>query len=183
MPHGRLHATPGRVGVVFALLFCAVIFAHQFGPEVTSAASSAKPERMKNQAAGNCAGCHGADRALPSNHVATSTMNGKACRTCHKEGKSLLRTKIPLSHTHDLNGVSCEKCHGPGKPSGPVMTEQCLTCHGTADDVAKKTSAVKPNPHNNPHQGTSLDCDLCHHMHIKSENYCSQCHMFKYNVP
>jgi hypothetical protein len=28
-----------------------------------------------------------------------------------------------------------------------------------------------------------LDCGLCHHQHSKSENFCSQCHGWKYLVP
>lgn len=170
------------LGVVLAVLFGAAMVVYQFCPADTHA-SSTKPERVKNKAPGDCAACHRGDKVLPANHAATATMDGKGCNKCHKEGKTSLRGKIPLSHTHDLNGVTCEKCHGAGEPPKAVMTDQCLGCHGTPEGLAKKTQAVKPNPHNNPHQGTSLDCDVCHHQHTKSENYCRQCHMFKYVVP
>jgi hypothetical protein len=169
-------------GATCLLLCCAVVLFGQICPELLCAAPT-KPQQMKGAAAGDCSACHGAEKVLPANHVATATMDAKACSTCHRKGKSSLKGKIPADHTHRLNGVSCEKCHGSGGAPQPVMTEQCLTCHGTAESVAQKTSLVKPNPHNNPHLGTSLDCDLCHHQHAKSENYCSKCHMYKYVVP
>jgi len=48
----------------------------------------------------------------------------------------------------------------------------------------QQEAGVKPsNPHTSPHYGMSLDCNLCHHQHAKSENYCSQCHKFDFKVP
>ena len=37
------------------------------------------------------------------------------------------------------------------------------------------------NPHDS-HMG-GLDCLLCRHVHKKSENFCAQCHWWKYTVP
>jgi hypothetical protein len=52
------------------------------------------------------------------------------------------------------------------------------------DKVSEKTSKMKPtNPHNSPHYGKKADCNLCHHQHEASENYCSTCHKFEFKVP
>ena len=62
--------------------------------------------------------------------------------------------------------------------------EQCLACHGSFETVAARTANVKPqNPHSSPHGNTYTACDLCHHQHAKSENFCAQCHNFKFVVP
>jgi hypothetical protein len=46
-------------------------------------------------------------------------------------------------------------------------------------------SNAKPrNPHENRHYGTEADCNLCHHQHKKSENFCLPCHQrFDFVVP
>lgn len=70
------------------------------------------------------------------------------------------------------------------KTPEPVEMSQCVTCHGATAKLAEKTKDIKPsNPHTSPHYGTDLDCNLCHHQHAKSENYCVQCHKFDFVVP
>lgn len=50
--------------------------------------------------------------------------------------------------------------------------------------LTASTAGVKPtNPHNSPHYGKHADCNLCHHQHEKSENYCTQCHKFDFKLP
>ena len=111
-------------------------------------------------------------------------MNWQACKACHKEGKMALVGKLPGSHVHQLVGVNCVGCHGKAKKQEALAMEKCVSCHGATDKLAAKTAQVKPeNPHTSPHYGTSLDCNLCHHQHAKSENYCSQCHNFNFKVP
>ena len=61
-----------------------------------------------------------------------------------------------LADRHVAKGVSCEMCHGKVKPH---------------------------NPHTSPHYQDKLECTNCHLGHEKSENFCAQCHDFKFNVP
>lgn len=134
--------------------------------------------------AGDCKACHGAKKVLPVDHKDTKTMTYKECLECHERtGAGSLRSKMPLSHIHQLSGTTCVKCHGKVKKPKEVEMAQCLTCHNP-DKVAEQTAKVKPqNPHESPHYGTKLDCNLCHHQHKKSENYCGQCHSFSFTVP
>lgn len=134
--------------------------------------------------AGNCTVCHKGHSILPVGHADTKVMTYKDCLKCHeKTGPARLEEKLPASHIHGLNGVTCAKCHGKQKKPEELETDQCTACHGT-EGLALKTAAVKPaNPHNSPHYGPSLDCNLCHHQHRRSENYCSQCHKFDFTVP
>ena len=82
---------------------------------------------------------------------------------------------------HVARGVSCEVCHGKDMNNLAYPDEKtCKHCH-PKESVVKKTDALKPNPHAAPHNG---DCTLCHMMHEPTENYCAQCHDFKFpSVP
>jgi hypothetical protein len=135
----------------------------------------------------DCAGCHKDKKVLPDNHVATKEMPYEGCLVCHIPGEGnagSLRTKIPGSHFHTLRGIKCVQCHGKMKKPEPVEMSQCVSCHGETAKLAEKTANVKPqNPHQSPHYGTDADCNLCHHQHSKSENFCSQCHSFNFIVP
>ena len=85
----------------------------------------------------------------------------------------------PLGKIHNAEGVKCVKCHGTAKKTDPVPQETCLSCHGDGDSkkLAASTAKVKPvNPHENRHYGTEADCNLCHHVHVPSVNYCADCH-------
>ncbi|MFZ7110919.1 MAG: cytochrome c3 family protein [Desulfatiglandales bacterium] len=68
-------------------------------------------------------------------------------------------------------------------PKEVVLTKKCLECHGPLRNVAEMTAAIEPNPHDSPHYGSELDCDLCHHQHKKSENFCNECHSFEFVTP
>ena len=76
----------------------------------------------------------------------------------------------------------CGDCHLKSTPKG-LTTKQCLSCHESLEQVADATKYLDPDPHNSPHYGSELDCDLCHHEHSKSENFCAQCHEWKLTVP
>jgi hypothetical protein len=149
-----------------------------------TATAAPAPKKLTTAKPGDCAACHGVEKVLPSDHKATKTMTYKDCLECHEKGGAMsLRTKVPASHLHQLSGVNCVKCHGKTKKPKEVEMKGCVACHKT-DTVAQATAKVKPqNPHESPHYGTSLDCNLCHHQHSKSENYCSQCHKFDFVVP
>ncbi len=142
------------------------------------------PKRVEKAKPGDCSACHGSEKVLPPNHQDTKDMNYGACSPCHpKTGKGSLSVKLPGSHAHNLLGVSCEQCHGKGQNRQAVEMKQCLACHNP-DKLVEKTAKVKPeNPHTSPHYGNTLDCNLCHHQHAKSENFCGQCHSFDFTVP
>ncbi|MBL7250531.1 cytochrome c3 family protein [Alloalcanivorax marinus] len=89
-----------------------------------------------------------------------------------------------LDQHHALNDVPCQACHGAAEPPTAVATEQCLGCHGPLEDLGALTEKVSPtNPHSTPHGATFAECDLCHRVHGPSENFCAQCHDFKFTVP
>jgi len=90
-----------------------------------------------------------------------------------------------LGKLHARNGIKCADCHGKAKKREPVSMEKCVSCHGETEKLAKKTAAAKPrNPHESGHYGTEADCNLCHHQHKKSVNFCLPCHQrFDFVVP
>ena len=102
----------------------------------------------------------------------------------NEKGETALARKMPLRSAHQLAGVTCVNCHGKTKkPELPAM-DKCVACHGSTAELAEKTANVKPeNPHNSPHWGPDMDCNVCHHEHAKSENYCFYCHNFNFKVP
>lgn len=91
---------------------------------------------------------------------------------------------VALDQFHAGMDVTCADCHGDDVQRQPVPMVKCLECHDTKD-LAEKTAAVEPtNPHENRHYGTEADCNLCHHQHRKSENFCLPCHVrFDLDVP
>jgi hypothetical protein len=144
----------------------------------------AAPKLLPKAKAGDCQACHGSEKVLPAGHVDSRSMSWEGCLACHREGKMSLTGKMPGSHRHQLRGVTCVQCHGKTAKPQSLTMDKCVSCHGSPDKLATKTAKVKPeNPHTSPHYGTTLDCNLCHHQHTKSENYCSQCHQFKFSVP
>jgi hypothetical protein len=90
-----------------------------------------------------------------------------------------------LGKLHARMGVECPQCHVNAKKPEPVTMEKCLSCHGDTQKLAAKTAKVTPrNPHVSGHYGTEADCNLCHHQHRKSENFCLPCHgRFNFIVP
>lgn len=164
-----------KVGVsFFAILVLAALLIPRHSP------GAAKDSSVE---AGDCRGCHGQVQVLPAGHPETQGQSLSDCRECHGEPESSLSGKMSSSHAHNLAGVGCADCHGPGEPSADVPKDQCLACHGSPQEVAKLTADQKPNPHDSIHYGPDLDCDLCHHLHRKSENFCNQCHEFDFIVP
>ena len=152
-------------------------------PASRSFPEESPPKRIENAKPGDCRACHGTRAVQPPGHVETTEMSASDCRECHKGPDKGLRTKIPLGHTHSLNGTGCRDCHASDQPFEAVMTNECLGCHGSFDEVAQNTAGMDPDPHNSPHYGKEQDCDLCHHQHMSSENFCSQCHEWKLTVP
>lgn len=83
---------------------------------------------------------------------------------------------------HEIAEMRCEDCHQISMPKA-LTTDECLLCHGNIEEVAEATEGLDPNPHNSPHYGPELDCELCHHEHAESENFCAQCHEWELRVP
>ena len=90
-----------------------------------------------------------------------------------------------LGKLHASMGIECTQCHGNVKKPEAVPMGKCVSCHGPTEKLAGKTANTKPrNPHENRHYGTEADCNLCHHKHKKSENFCLPCHQrFDFVVP
>ncbi len=146
---------------------------------------SAQPQKSGDAKPGNCLFCHKEQKVLPDNHVKTEGMKLSACVACHAKadgGKKpgSLRGVITLSHAHQLNGVGCNDCHGVKKPVESPDSQKCIECHSDYKKSAR-TDMTLANMHDS-HMG-DLDCMLCHHVHKKSENFCSTCHWWKYKVP
>lgn len=101
-------------------------------------------------------------------------------------GVLLLMLALPsfaLQSKHQDKGVACAQCHGDGNDFAAVEKETCTGCHNL-DQLVAKTAGMKPaNPHTSPHYGPEADCNLCHHQHEESEDYCAQCHSFGFKVP
>ena len=88
----------------------------------------------------------------------------------------------PLTKHKEYGELTCIDCHLTNTPKR-LTTKECLSCHGSFEEVSEATKNLDPNPHNSLHYGPELDCDLCHHEHSESENFCAQCHEWKLAVP
>jgi DnaJ-class molecular chaperone len=78
-----------------------------------------------------------------------------------------------LADRHVEAGLACASCHGTAAPAD-VANGQCLTCHGSYEALAKKTTHRSRNPHDSHYP--NLDCITCHHGHQTRENFCASCH-------
>jgi len=86
-----------------------------------------------------------------------------------------------LADKHKIAAIACGGCHKENPPKDQVPTVICNECHGGQARLANRTQKVIPNPHES-HLG-DVKCELCHHVHKSSENYCGNCHEFGYKVP
>ncbi len=171
----RLLASLTRCGtlVVVAALACGL---------AAGALAQGKPKLLPTAKPSDCAACHGKVSPLPQDHPALANKTLSDCAGCHAKA-SALTGKLPLSHTHQFAGVTCKSCHVNPRKAEPAKSATCLTCHA-GEVIFAATAEVKPtNPHGSPHYGKESDCNLCHHQHGKSENYCAQCHKFEFKVP
>lgn len=138
--------------------------------------ATGQPKLLEGVEPFDCVGCHDSP-VLPAEHPDVKQGNNADCTQCHQSGReNTIRGRIPLSHTHMAAGVSCSDCHGEQRPFKSVGTEQCRECHGDPEKLVALTRDLPVNPHTSPHYGNEMDCDLCHHLHSRSENTCNQCH-------
>jgi hypothetical protein len=127
------------------------------------------------------------------------------CANCHVMAPyyDSWKSSALLANTHAGSGFACQVCHprtlktavielaqtATGRYAVPikdhrVKPEECLTCHGTYQDLAEFTKDLKGpdgfalgrNPHDS-HWG-KLDCGVCHKMHKPSAELCAGCHGF-----
>ncbi|HOJ43541.1 MAG TPA: cytochrome c3 family protein [Syntrophorhabdaceae bacterium] len=169
-----------RMLIFFVSIFLSINF-------VNAASASPLQKALKKPikaAPGNCGNCHKKEKVLPDGHVSTNEMVLRDCGECHKRSENTgLQTKLTASHFHTLSEINCEACHGKTKKRKPVEFNKCIKCHNP-DKLVEITAQVQPeNPHTSPHYGKELDCNLCHHQHKKSENFCNQCHKYNFIVP
>jgi hypothetical protein len=174
---GFIHSTCVlfRIGLILALGYASC----------ASAQDAGRPKLLPNAKGTDCVSCHAGSNPLPENHPNISGKSLTDCVTCHAPGTSReLSGHMPLFHAHLLSGLKCASCHADQKAPAPTEADVCMGCHDP-DKLSTKTAAMKPaNPHKSPHYGNKADCNLCHHQHEKSENYCSQCHSnFNFKVP
>jgi hypothetical protein len=147
----------------------------------------AEPKRIEKAIPGDCAACHDQEKVLPDTHVQTGNMDWAQCKDCHRaeadknKKPAILWGTLPLGHVHLLSGITCTDCHGTARPAQPPESQKCLSCHPDYKNTVLQVNKTLSNPHDS-HMG-DLDCGLCHHQHSKSENFCSQCHWWKYSVP
>ncbi|MEF9942677.1 MAG: cytochrome c3 family protein [Burkholderiaceae bacterium] len=114
-------------------------------------------------------------------------------------GLALPASAQELKAKHQAAGLECAACHGQTRPAQgqfePAPSAQCLSCHGPAETLAKRTDHLsitskmvdpktgaksehkaQTNPHNSFHFSTQLDCYECHREHRPSTNVCATCH-------
>lgn len=80
-----------------------------------------------------------------------------------------------LADRHVARGVKCEGCH-TSQPPKAVPSEQCISCHGGYDKLAKRTDKKDINPHDSHVENPA--CGDCHHGHRPPAFLCDQCHQF-----
>lgn len=156
----------------------------------------------------DCASCHTGKETVVFNYLHKPHLDKIPCAVCHVEregkvnlisGKGTLVSKDDFELYEDLirsadgstaklhlsRGVNCLACHKQLPTEGDqVGKDTCLTCHGSYEELARKTRDDKfvGNPHES-HQG-SLECSRCHKGHTSAKSYCMECHSnFKHSMP
>jgi cytochrome b subunit of formate dehydrogenase len=177
---------PVRTTAAMQIFICALAFFGQcflYTP-VYAEEPASEPERLMTAQSGDCAACHGTQQMLPTGHLNTRGLTLGECRMCHQDEEVPMTNRLPLSHAHQLSGIACSDCHGDQDPPQSVEKDQCITCHDE-QELIRRTEYLREleaNPHDSPHYGTDLDCNMCHYEHSESELFCSQCHDFDFVV-
>lgn len=96
---------------------------------------------------------------------------------------------VPQLKPYHQSIKNCAACHTKENAVGgnafvAPSDSACISCHGSYDDLAKKTDKLpEPNPHKSHHYGEGLACTACHMEHRPSAVYCNNCHEFRYEMP
>lgn len=86
-----------------------------------------------------------------------------------------------VSEQHIAAGLECASCHGPEETKRPVEGDKCLECHTSFEEVAKRTTGLKPNPHANHYVDTGVaECVGCHLGHQPRTLLCTECHTVRF---
>jgi len=84
-----------------------------------------------------------------------------------------------MDNFHARAGIACTQCHGKELPKADdtVENSRCLNCHGSLDQLAKKTEP-KDFKDRNPHKSHlgEIACTVCHKGHAASKVYCLDSH-------
>jgi len=93
---------------------------------------------------------------------------------------------MTVGGAHADFGFSCADCHKTDTPEKAPNNTDCLSCHGSYEELAAKTKPTDiadptdkeafANPHES-HMGP-IPCMDCHKTHRKSELICADCHNF-----
>jgi Cytochrome c3 len=169
----------GPIALIAFVLICLVL------QSSAPAQDTGRTKLLPDVKGSDCVGCHGGSSPLPQSHPNIAGKTFRDCDTCHAPGTAQqLSGKMPLFHQHILSGLTCASCHTDPKAPELTAADVCMGCHNP-EKVSTTTANMKPaNPHNSRHYGKKADCNICHHQHEKSENYCSQCHSnFNFKVP
>lgn len=147
--------------------------------ECTACHNMHAPEGIIWSVDSQCSECHVNQAAsLQDSAKLASTHQGQTCVDCHAD-ETLLKT-VHASGS-DANGEEQEAASG-----------LCLSCHGSYEDLAKKTkdsialkdiAATIVNPHDVPespgHDAATGECYNCHSIHgetVDAAAYCFGCH-------
>lgn len=106
---------------------------------------------------------------------------GKGQISVSESPVSELTANYTLKPHHKKLNLPCTACHKEKEVGDykPLATKDCLSCHGSAEKVAKRTGFMDinhTNPHRSLHDGLDLDCYECHVEHKPSSNLCETCH-------
>ena len=93
---------------------------------------------------------------------------GTTCLDCHKAELSTQVAELGSQLSGNVSELGLSNRYY-------VDNDTCLSCHGSYDELAEKTSNLGDyNPHNSPHG--QINCNECHKGHSAQVDTCGQCH-------
>lgn len=113
------------------------------------------------------------ERRLPLGRICSVVMLFSLFCFAFRAGGAVAGQNPFLADRHQASGLTCVSCHDT-KPKDSIEGDKCLGCHENYPAVAKRTSKLTPNPHDN--HMIELDCLKCHFGHKVQVNYCQSCH-------
>lgn len=193
------------LALITSLLPCLVSAQSQCGQcHSTVVQLTANHPNVQQLSAADCSKCHAEGAKGIFQKIHESHKGKIPCGTCHPpkqdsvvlrqlsngETISVTREDFELysdllsteeessSKLHLSKGLRCNSCHKESAPQegATVDNGNCLACHGSYEELAKKTQKAEKsdNPHSS-HQG-QLECSRCHSGHSKAKSYCLECH-------
>lgn len=155
-----------RKGLPIALLFAFVAMMAACAPAADKDAANAAAVSVEWSPEVDCATCHATETASRENANCLASLHAASnCVDCHTE------TDV-LASEHE--GVTTEDRVAKRLTKTSVSQEYCLTCHGSYEALAEKTTyrlvdteGTAVNPHAIPVNDNHADvtCTSCHSMH------------------